>query len=285
MRKKIVIALSILLAIVGCSSKDFEPIVSQVVEIIEINSNDPATFLKDVEEVGLQFTVVSSDLDVTKVGVYTIVYNISLGHKNVERSYTIKVRDYDGPVINMDDSIDILYGGSFVLKDLATAYDEVDGDVSESLHYQGSIDAYTVGSYKITVVANDQFDNITTKEVVVNVKKDDKQSYIKTICGTYEDISYLTGQAPTLTLNEDGTFELYLNSCSVFNLVTGNYKQYRDTLYLVSGNYRFNAVDEENLVRFKIQIDGTLLFDSQLDLCAPNYGDIFSKENKGDLTE
>ncbi|MGI6607896.1 MAG: immunoglobulin-like domain-containing protein [Erysipelotrichaceae bacterium] len=281
MRRKIFVALSILLVLAGCSSKNFDPIVSQVVEIIELNSTeDPLTFLKDVEEVGLVFSIVSSDLDVTKAGAYTIVYNISLGRKNVERSYTIKVRDYDGPVITIEDSIDILYGGSFILKDVASAYDETDGDVSDSLHFLGSIDAYTIGSYKITVVATDQFNNETTREVVINVKKDDKASYIKTICGIYKDVSYLTGQAPTLTLNEDGTFELYLNSCSVVNLVTGKYRQYRDTLYLVSVNYRFNAVDEEDLVRFKIQIDGTLLFDSQLEVCAPNYGDIFSKEIK-----
>ena len=173
----------------------------------------------------------------------------------------------------------------FILKDVATAYDETDGDVSASLHYQGSIDAYTIGSYKIVVSATDQFDNVTTKEVVVNVKNDEKASYKKTICGTYKDISYLTGQAPTLTLNEDGTFELYLNSCSVVNLVTGSYQQYQDTLYLVSNDYRFSVIDEENLVRFIIQIDGTLLFDSQLDVCAPNYGDVFSKEVKNGLNQ
>jgi hypothetical protein len=243
MRKKIFVALSILLLLVGCSSKNFEPLVSQVVEVIELNSTeDPLTFLKDVEEIGLEFTIVSSDLDVTKAGVYTIVYRISQGRKNVERSYTIKVRDYDGPVITIEDSIDILYGGLFILKDVATAYDETDGDVSASLHYQGSIDAYTIGSYKIVVSATDQFDNVTTKEVVVNVKNDEKASYKKTICGTYKDISYLTGQAPTLTLNEDGTFELYLNSCSVVNLVTGSYQQYQDTLYLVSNDYRFSVM-------------------------------------------
>ncbi|NMA16814.1 MAG: DUF5011 domain-containing protein [Erysipelotrichia bacterium] len=286
MRKKIFVALSILLLLVGCSSKNFEPLVSQVVEVIELNSTeDPLTFLKDVEEIGLEFTIVSSDLDVTKAGVYTIVYRISQGRKNVERSYTIKVRDYDGPVITIEDSIDILYGGLFILKDVATAYDETDGDVSASLHYQGSIDAYTIGSYKIVVSATDQFDNVTTKEVVVNVKNDEKASYKKTICGTYKDISYLTGQAPTLTLNEDGTFELYLNSCSVVNLVTGSYQQYQDTLYLVSNDYRFSVIDEENLVRFIIQIDGTLLFDSQLDVCAPNYGDVFSKEVKNGLNQ
>jgi hypothetical protein len=278
MRKKILIALSILFILTGCNSKNFDPIVSQVVEVIELNSTeDPTTFLKDVEEVGLVFTVVSSDLDVTKAGVYTIVYNISQGNKSVERTYTIKVRDYDGPIITVEDSIDILYGGTFILKDVASAYDETDGDVSESLHYQGSIDNYTIGSYTITIVATDQFDNVTTREVVVNVKNDEKASYKKTLCGTYKDITYLTGQAPTLTLKEDGTFELYLNSCSVVNLVTGKYMQYQDTLYLVSDDYRFNSIDEENLVRFKIQIDGTLIFDSQLDLCAPNYGDIFSK--------
>ena len=91
------------------------------------------------------------------------------------------------------------------------------------------------------------------------------------------DSSYNSGQTPTLTLKSDGTFELYLNSCSVVNLVEGNYKQYENVLYLISPNYRFAYPDEADVARFIIQVDGTLMFDSKLEICAPNYGDVFVK--------
>ena len=56
--------------------------------------------------------------------------------------------------------------------------------------------------------------------------------------------------------------------------------QYEDVLYMTSEDYEFSYTAEENLVRFIVQIDGTLMFDSHLSLCAPSYGDIFEKSNE-----
>ncbi|MGN1399657.1 MAG: immunoglobulin-like domain-containing protein [Erysipelotrichaceae bacterium] len=276
--RKLVACLVVFLLISGCSSGKFDPVVRVKQEVLELDSEvDQSTLLEDVENVGLTFEVVSSDLNTSVAGQYTVVYRISSGKKSVERSYEFIVKDNDAPTIEIADSIEILYGGSFILSDYASAYDQRDGDVSDSLHFEGIINTYQIGTYKITVLANDRFDNETSKEVTINVVEDKKNTYKETICGTYTDSSYTSGQTPTLTLKSDGSFELYLNSCSVVNLVEGTYKQYENVLYLISPNYRFAYPDESDLARFIIQVDGTLMFDSKLELCAPNYGDVFVK--------
>ena len=276
--RKLVACLVVFLLISGCSSSKFDPVVRVKQEILDLNSEvDLTTLLEDVEDKGLSFEVVSSDLNTNIPGKYTVVYKISSGKKSLETSYEFIVKDNDAPTISIADSIDILYGGSFILTDYASANDERDGDVSESLHFTGIINTYQLGSYKITVLANDQFGNEASKEVTINVLEDKKNTYKESICGTYLDSSYSSGQTPTLTLKSDGTFELYLNSCSVVNLVEGNYKQYENVLYLISPNYRFAYPDEADVARFIIQVDGTLMFDSKLEICAPNYGDVFVK--------
>lgn len=283
MRKFIMISTVLCLLLSGCSSKPFEPNVKQVKEVLELEQEvDPLTLISDVDDAGLSFEVVESDLDVNIPGTYKIKYKVSLGKKNTEMIFDFTVKDNDGPQIEIDDTLNLLYGSTFILKDYAKAIDERDGDVSDSLHFTGSINMYKVGTYTIQVIANDQFGNETSKEVTVNVNADDKNTYKETICGTYTDISYSSGQAPTLTLKNDGTFELYLNSCTVVNLVEGQYMQYDDVLYLISPDHRFFSPNEADLVRFIVQVDGTLMFDSQLELCAPNYGDIFSKASLDD---
>lgn len=278
MRKFILSFTLLCLILTACSAKEFEPNVKQTTEVLELDQEvDPLTLLVDVDEANLTFEVLESNLDVKTPGDYKITYKISSGKKSTEKTFDFVVKDNDAPTIEMDDTINILYGDSFILKDYAVATDERDGDVSDSLHFTGSINTYSVGSYNITVIANDRFGNEATKEVTVNVNEDEKNTYKETICGTYTDTSYSSGQAPTLTLKNDGTFELYLNSCTVMNLVEGQYMQYEDVLYLVSDDHRFFSPNEADLVRFVVQIDGTLMFDSQLELCAPNYGDIFAK--------
>lgn len=277
MRKFLVVLLFISI-LTGCGSGNFDPVVRVKQEVLELNQTVVLEeMLEDVENVGLSFEVVSSDLNVDVPGSYNVVYKISSGKKSIEKSFEFVVKDNDAPVIEVSDSIDLLYGGSFVLTDYASATDQRDGDVSSSLHFEGSINTYQIGTYKITVIANDQFNNEARKEVTINVKEDKKNTYKETICGTYTDTSFFSGQAPTLLLKSDGTFELYMNGCSVVSLVQGNYMQYDNVLYLISPDYRFSYPDEADLVRFIVQIDGTLMFDSQLELCAPNYGDVFEK--------
>ena len=50
-------------------------------------------------------------------------------------------------------------------------------------------------------------------------------------------------------------------------------------MYLNSQNIPFVTNDEDNLMLFTIQPNGTLLFTSEMDICAPNYDDIFVKDS------
>lgn len=277
MRKVLFLGLVLMVILTGCSSKEFEPYIYQDVEIIELNdTTDPTTFIRDVEKAGLKIEVKETDLNTAVAGVYSITYKISLGRKSTEKTFTIKVRDYDAPEITVDSEIKIPYGGTFALKNFASALDSIDGDVSDSLHFTGGVNLYAEGSYPIVVLAEDQFGNEASKEVTIVVAKDN--SYKSELFGKYTDVSYTDGQAPTLEINEDGTFSIYLNSCSVVNLIEGKYKQYYNYLYLVADDYGFSYTEEENVVNFVIEIDGTLRFNSKLSLCAPNFGDYFKKD-------
>jgi len=276
MRKLLFVGLVLVVLLSGCSTKEFEPYIYQDVEVVDLNSSgDPVTFIRDVENAGLKIEVLDSNLNTSVPGSYTITYKISLGRKSTEKTFTVKVKDYDAPEITVDETIKIPYGGTFSLKDYATATDAIDGDVSDSLHYTGGINLYAEGTYVIEVIAEDQFGNENSKKVSIVVAKD--KSYKSELYGKYTDVSYTDGQAPTLEINEDGTFSIYLNSCSVVNRIEGKYKQYYNVLYLVADDNGFSYNEEENVVNFIIEIDGTLRFNSKLNLCAPNYGDDFKK--------
>ena len=278
MRRLFISFICILLVLSGCKSKTFEPVVSLKQEILELNQEiDPIDLLQDVQGLGLAFEVVSTDLNTSAPGTYSITYRISYNRDSVEKTYEVTVKDNDPPVIECPDTIEILYGNPFVFTKYAKATDYQDGDVSELMHYEGVINTYKEGSYEITIIAADRFNNTTSKKVTITVTKDKNESYRESICGTYKDSSYTSGQAPTLTLNSDGTFSLYISNCSLLNLVEGTYMQYEDVLYLTSPDYEFSYTAEEDLVRFIVQVDGSLMFDSQLNLCAPNYGDVFEK--------
>ncbi|MCR5067321.1 MAG: DUF5011 domain-containing protein [Erysipelotrichaceae bacterium] len=278
MRRLFISFICTLLVLSGCKSKTFEPVVSLKQEILDLNQEiDPIDLLQDVQGLGLAFEVVSTDLNTSAPGTYSITYRISYNRDSVEKTYEVTVKDNDPPVIECPDTIEILYGNPFVFTKYAKATDYQDGDVTELMHYEGVINTYKEGSYDITIIAADRFNNTSIKKVTITVTKDKNESYRESICGTYKDSSYTSGQAPTLTLNSDGTFSLYISNCSLLNLVEGTYMQYEDVLYLTSPDYEFSYTAEEDLVRFIVQVDGSLMFDSQLNLCAPNYGDVFEK--------
>ncbi|MBQ6655523.1 MAG: DUF5011 domain-containing protein [Erysipelotrichaceae bacterium] len=278
MRKLFISFICILLVLSGCKSKTFEPVVSLKQDILELDQDiDPLDLLQDVQGLGLAFEVVSTDLNTSVPGTYSITYRISYNRDTVEKTYEVTVKDNDPPVIECPDKIEILYGNPFIFRQYAKATDYQDGDVTDLMHYEGVINTYKEGTYEITLIAPDRFNNTSSKTVTITVTKDKDESYRESICGTYKDSSYTSGQAPTLTLNNDGTFLLYISNCSLLNLVEGTYMQYEDILYLTSPDYEFSYTPEENLVRFIVQVDGSLMFDSQLNLCAPNYGDVFEK--------
>ena len=281
MKKLSVISLIMLLILSGCSGKEFTPYVTQNQEILELNTTYKAEdLISDAENVGLQFEVITNNIDTAHPGDYTVVYKITSpdGRKSTEKTFTFRVRDNDAPVLTIPEEIKLKLGQVFSIKDYASAEDSRDGNLTDQITYSGSVNAFREGSYEIVVSVSDSFGNTSEQKVTIIIEGSADGSYLENIVGTYKDISYTSGQAPTLTLNSNNTFTLYLNGCSILSAVEGDYVVYENRIYLKSPSYKFSDVPEEDLVSFIIQLDGTLQFNTELTICAPNYGDIFEKE-------
>ena len=281
MRKIILIFLCLLFILSGCKKEDpFTPFLSQTRELLELDEEvDVLTLIKDVENAGLKFEVTDSNLNTAIPGEYNVTYKISSadGKKSIEKTYVFTVKDNDAPVLTVDDTINISQGGTFIISNYASAMDGRDGDVSNMITYEGVVNAFVAGTYKITVSVKDRFGNTATKEVKVVVKKASEDSYMKEIAGNYTDVTYTQGQAPTLTINIDGSFTLFINGCSMLNSVEGKYIMVENVLYLTSEAHPFSEIDEENVITFEVQLDGSIKFTSEINACAPIYGDVFLK--------
>ena len=281
MRKVIVVITLCLAMLVGCNT-EFDPVVTQVTTTIKRDEVfDPLALIVDVENVGLSFLVKENTVNSSIPGSYYIDYIISSkdGKKSIEKRFEFFVADNDAPVLIVDDAITIKQGSKFTIKDYASAVDERDGDVSEKITYSGVVNTYKVGDYDINVSVTDRFGNSSSKDVKVTVTAVSNDELAKNIIGDYTDTTYTDGQAPTITLKGDGSFILYVNGCTVFSAIEGDYIVYEGYLYLTSESQPFSSIAEQNIVSFQIQPDGNLTFISEMETCAPNYGDTFTKNS------
>ena len=282
MKKLSFILLILIVTLSGCKGKEFTPFVTQTKDVLDLNESYRAEeLIDDVENVGLQFEVLNNTIDTSKPGDYSVTYKIlsSDGKKSVEKTFLFKVKDHDAPALTIPDEIKLRQGQAFSISDYATAEDSREGNLTNKITYSGAVNAYKEGSYQIEVSVSDSFGNTSSKTVTIIIESGDSTSFQTQIAGNYTDITYTSGQAPTLTINENNTFTLYLNGCSILSAVEGNYVMFEDRLYLKSPQYVFSDKPEEDLVSFAIQLDCTLKFMTELDICAPNYGDIFQKQS------
>lgn len=285
MRKIVILLITLLFLLTGCKNTPFEPNVKLSKDTYERNEDlDLTKVLVDVDNVGLTFKVAEGSVNTTKPGVYQVTFTISKKSQSTQRTYTFYVKDEDAPVINCDSIIEIKYGSSFILKNYVTATDAIDGDVNDSIRFTGAIDVWTVGSYPITILAYDRYNNEGSKAVTVKVVKDVTDSYKSLIYGVYKDMTITSGTIPTLTLNPNNTFKIILSTGSMANAYSGWYIQYEDMIYLYSEYFDFGSRTEENVIKLFVEIDGSLRFDSYIPtLFAPCMGDSFVKT--GDVVE
>lgn len=281
MKKKILLVLLAFL-ISGCSKKEFIPYVTLSQSVFDLNEEfDPLKVIVDSEKANLVFEVKDSNVDTSVPGDYEITYVIySANRKNsVEKTYKIIVKDNDAPVLTVNDSIELFIGEPFSIEKYASAYDQREGDLTDSIHFSGVVNNYVEGTYELIVSVSDSFGNTASKNVKIIIKKARQEEHAEfTIVGDYTDVTYTSGQAPTLSLYQEGTFNLFVNGCSLFKSFEGDYVQYENIVYLISDSFNFSSDPKENVLHFIINLDGSLTFDTSLDLCAPNYGDLFTKK-------
>ena len=127
---------------------------------------------------------------------YNLKYIVedSSGNK-AEKIRKITIVDNIPPVIDIKglSNMTVMLGQPYEEKG-ATAIDEKDGDVTDKIVIEGSVDTSKEGTYKITYKVSDSKGNEATKERVVNVKKELVYSDVEAQSGSagQAGIIYLT---------------------------------------------------------------------------------------------
>jgi hypothetical protein len=116
---------------------------------------------------------IDTDLDMTKLGSYTITYTVidSSGNSS-EYSRTVNVVDTLAPTITLNPSVDTIQLGNEYVDLGITAIDNY--DQNPNINVIESIDINTEGNYTVTYEVTDQSGNKTTISKIVNVIPKDK---------------------------------------------------------------------------------------------------------------
>ena len=123
--------------------------------------------------------MIVEDLDTQTIGTYHVTYSISdLANNSTSSSRTIRVvssdPDITPPIITIKGTNPKKVYQNSVYNDMgATAYDEIDGDMSSSIVQTGSVDTSIIGTYYITYTITDSSENATSSIRIVEVVSND----------------------------------------------------------------------------------------------------------------
>lgn len=136
---------------------------------------DPGATATDNKDgdISARIVVDPQSIDTSVTGTYTITYNVSdsAGNAAVEVTRTVEVVDTTPPVITPlgANPLTITVGSTYS-EPGATAYDEVDGDLTSSIVIDDSnVDTSTLGNYTVTYTVSDESGNETTATRTVYV--------------------------------------------------------------------------------------------------------------------
>lgn len=117
---------------------------------------------------------ITSNLDTSKIGEYYILYQVKYKNKTESLKRSITVVDKEAPIItlNGDDKIELEEGSNFT-DPFVTAIDNYDGDITQKVTMEGTVDTNTIGTYTITYHAKDSSNNeaVATRTVEIIKRK------------------------------------------------------------------------------------------------------------------
>ena len=204
------------------------------VEVLSGPYIDPGAQAADMEDGDLSGKIVTdSQVDMTTVGVYLVVYKVRdfTGNTDV-KTRTVHVIDTTPPVITiLGNNPDQVFVGSGPYPHAgATAFDKYDGDLSGSIQVTSNVNTDVIGVYLITYTVPDSSGNVGTAVRTVNVvAKPASNPPVITITGanplTTEVLSgpYIDPGAQAADV-EDGDLSGQIQTVSTVNMtVTGTY--------------------------------------------------------------
>ena len=123
----------------------------------------------------LDVSIDTSSYEPKQLGNYHVHVTVTDTFQNtVSKNVSVKVIDNEAPVIQSRQSggymIDVEANASCQLLDYVKATDNVDGDVSEFISFQGSIDTSVIGEQRVKATVEDNAGNKAVKTLTFNVK-------------------------------------------------------------------------------------------------------------------
>lgn len=121
---------------------------------------------------------ITSDLDMAFTGIYYVTYNVKDAGGNAALPITrvvYVVKDKLPPTLtlNGNDTVKIEVFDSYV-EDGATAFDNKDGNLTNSIVIYGNVNTNVIGTYVLTYLVRDESGNQTSKNRIVFVKDSQK---------------------------------------------------------------------------------------------------------------
>lgn len=179
------------------------PIINAEDKIINLGDKfDPKTDVtaidKDGNDITYRIKILANTVDVNKVGIYIITYEvIDNDGKSTRKTIEVSVVNKDEkpeknepPIINASNRT-IKYGSKFDPLYGVTAYDKEDGNITSKIVVdQNLVDTYTRGKYSVIYSVTDSNGIKATK--VINVEVEDKELPINNAPVIYVKDQYIT---------------------------------------------------------------------------------------------
>lgn len=121
--------------------------------------------------------IIENNIDNTKLGNYEVIYKVKDSSNNetiVKRKVIVK--DTKKPTIELNRNINsyVILNNDININDFK-ATDDYDGDITDKVIVDGSVNTKKVGLYKVTYKVKDSSDNETILETTINVQKKNKK--------------------------------------------------------------------------------------------------------------
>lgn len=221
MKKRIILIVVLLLAILGIGYvyTSIPMIELEKNAEVEINSTiDPYDYITKYRKCEKEdVSIDSSQVDLTKIGEYTITYTV----KDEIYDLPVKIVDTTAPIVEVKDK-EIFEGDHIKVEDLVS---KVEDATEAKVTFKEDYDFSKEGTYKVIVVAEDSSENITEKEVNVKVVKDKEKPTLKGVSNKTiylnNKINYLDGI--TAKDNRDKEPEVTVDSSEVDTSKIGTY--------------------------------------------------------------
>jgi hypothetical protein len=216
-------------------------------------------YASDTEDGELSLSIVSSDLNTSALGTYTVVLSAvdSFGAET-QKTITVNVIDTVLPIIKLNGNLVTAYTKQYNLSEtndiqqlfnLITATDNYDGDLTSSINFPESVNLTTIGTTIYDVTVTDSSGNTRTLELTIVVKDDIAPTFNSTS-------SSVTGtQLTQLSLTHfESLIDVSDNYDTLGNITIQLYKDEYTANYNVLGTYRviYSATDSSGNVAFHI---------------------------------